>query len=307
MRLWSRKLCAVRRGRRSVVLAIPIGTEIRSAEDTVMMPRTSVDPTTIALRTAIGLGLLDVRTAATAVNVIVMIVTAGSIDAVAMTVTEGTRTLDLAETTEIVTVTVTVTVTVAAATIGREEILMPVVETAMTGVSVIKTRTELDLRVVLLDDTLHLHAQQKIAVTAVVTKIAAAITLDEITPTVFAHLAETAAHHLLALRPTNPTPKNRKKSAAASWPRCNPTPAILSQIAASALQRSPQRRNSRQRQTISNAQTAVSSCLRSTSVRRRIPWMSVSSAAAVDFPEWRIEVYAFAFFMYRLHFLAVIP
>jgi hypothetical protein len=262
------------------------------------MPRTSVDPTTIARRTAIGLDLLDVRTAATAVNVIVMIVTAGRIDAVAITVTEGTRTLDLVETTEIGTVIVTV----AAATIGREEILMPAVETAMTGVSVIKTKTELDLRVVLLDDTLHLHAQQKVAVTAVVTNIAVAITLDEITLTAFAHLAETAAHRLLALRPTDPTPKNRKKSAAASWPRCNPTPAILSQIAASALQRSPQRRNSRQRKTISNAQTAVNSCLRSTSVRRRIPWMSVSSAAAVDFPEWRIEAYALAFFMYRLLF-----
>lgn len=178
------------------MLAMEIGTEIQSAEDTVMMQRTSVDPAIIALRAVIGLGLLDVPTVDIAVNVIAMIVIAGKTDAVGMAVIEKTRILDLGETTGIGIVTG------VAATTGREETLIPTVETAMIGV--IKTRTEPDLRVLLPDDVLHLHAQQKIAVTAAVnrtaavTRTVAAIIPDETTATAFMHPAETVAHRLPA-------------------------------------------------------------------------------------------------------------
>jgi hypothetical protein len=76
MRLWSRRLCAGRRERRSAVLGMEIRTVIQSAGDTVMMPRTIADPVTIALRAVTVLDLLSIpgaNNAATAVMIAIVV------------------------------------------------------------------------------------------------------------------------------------------------------------------------------------------------------------------------------------------
>lgn len=278
------------------MLATVIGTAViatmtQSAGDTAMTQKTNVDTATTGRRVDIGLGRLfrlsdPIADTAASENAI-MTATDERTGIVGTTVIEETTVLDLVGSTETAIWIGTVTV----ATTETERILILVVETGMTSMIEFMTANATNPHdEPPPDDAPPPHAQHKTAATATATKTIAAIFRGETTTTDGTPLAGTAPDHHLALRQTSPTPKNKKKSDAASWQRCNPTLASWKQTGASALQISLQRKKSNGKPMTRNAQTVANSCPRCTGACRRIVWMSGFVVVVVGLRRWmRIE------------------